>query len=73
MKMLHQYHTLTTSVNSISLGSKSVDSMDSAQCKLQANESYIKIFLQTTIYLYAALSDGIENPEVLVSNVNVLM
>ena len=40
--------------------------------QLQANESDIKIFLQTTIYLSAALSDGIENPEVLVSNVNAI-
>ena len=41
--------------------------------QLQGNERDIKIFLQTTIYLSAALSDGIENPEVLVSNVNALM
>ena len=41
--------------------------------QLQGNERDIKIFLQTTIYLSAALSDGIENPEVLVSNVNAIL
>ena len=41
--------------------------------QLQVNESDLKIFLQTTIYLSAALSDGIENPEVFVSNVNDIL